>query len=263
MLQRTQALQRTRGRAALAVRPAPNGARIARLHQAGSAKIMWPRTHGPAEAVVLNTAGGLTGGDRFDVTLDLAPGARLTATTQTAERAYESPGDAARVDIRAAVGEGAHLSWLPQETILFDGSHLERRTTIDLAPGATCLALEMLVIGRAAMKEEVRRLSLLDRRTITRGGVPLWMDPLRLTPEALDHPAMLDGAKAIATLVMIGGAVREITHPTADGVAVHQSAWDDKLVIRAAAPDLWPLRQTLLPILDTLTHGALPRVWQR
>ncbi|MGR3491818.1 MAG: urease accessory protein UreD [Shimia sp.] len=263
MLHRAHQMQRTRGRAALSVAPASNGARITRLHQAGSAKVMWPRTHAAAEAVVLNTAGGLTGGDRFDVTLDLAPGARLTATTQTAERVYESPGDAAHVTIAAHVGEGAHLSWLPQETILFDGCHLDRRTTIDLAPGATCLALEMLVIGRAAMKEDVQRLHLLDRRTITRQGMPLWQDPLRLTPETLDHPAMLGGAKAIATLVMVGGAVREITHPTAADVAVHQSYWDDKLVIRAAAPDLWPLRQALLPILDTLTHGALPRVWQR
>ena len=112
--------QRTRGAAHLRIGA---GGALERLFQKGSGKIMLPRCQGPVpEAVFLNTAGGLTGGDRLDYRVELAPHTRLTATTQTAERAYASNDGPAHVDVTLQVGEGAHLDWLPQETILFDRS---------------------------------------------------------------------------------------------------------------------------------------------
>jgi urease accessory protein len=100
------------------------------------------------------------------------------ATTQTAERAYKATGLPARMDVRLTVGPGGWLDWLPQETIVFDRANLDRRTTIDLAPGAGCLALEAVVLGRAAMGETVREIRFRDRREIRRDGAPLWIDPL-------------------------------------------------------------------------------------
>lgn len=256
--------QRTRGKAH--IRLGLDGA-LETLFQQGSGKIMLPRCHGSVpEAVFLNTAGGLTGGDRLDYRIDLAPGARLTATTQTAERAYATNGGVAEVDVTLTVGEGAHLDWLPQETILFDRSALHRTTRIDLAPGATCLFAEMLTLGRAAMGERVETLDLLDRRIVTRDGTALFVDPMRLS--GLDVisrvPAGLGTATALATIVAIAPDVADRLEPlrrTLPETAV-ASAWDDKLVVRAMCPDPYRLRRDVAAILKHLRGADLPRVWQ-
>ncbi len=97
-------MQRVAGRAGAVIGP---GGRLERLWQQGSAKAMLPRMHGRApEVVFLNTAGGLTGGDRLDYTLEVGAGAVVVGTTQTAERAYRSSGGAARVETRLMVGPG-------------------------------------------------------------------------------------------------------------------------------------------------------------
>jgi Urease accessory protein UreH len=156
-------LQRTRGEARVALRDRRGATRLERLRQAGSAKAFLPRIHGPdPEVVFLNTAGGLTGGDRLSYGLALGPGTRAVGTTQTAERAYASPGGRAEVTVDLEIGAGARLDWLPQETILFDRSALARRTEARLAADAELLMLETLQLGRTAMGEEVATLDLAD-----------------------------------------------------------------------------------------------------
>lgn len=263
--------QRLRGSAAVGLDAREGRTRLATLAQSGSAKAMLPRTHGPEpEVVFLNTAGGLTGGDRLSYGLSLAPGARATATTQTAERAYRSPGDAASVRVEIAVGAGASLDWLPQETILFDGASLERQTEIALGAEARLLFVEILVLGRAAMGETVRRLHLRDTRRITRDGAPVFVEPVLLDDARLArgaNPAMLNGARAMATLGLIApgaedalGPLRAL--PETPGVTLAASAWDGRLILRAMASDAWPLRRALAAALSHLRGRALPRVWQ-
>lgn len=256
--------QRTKG--AAHIRFGAGGA-LERLFQKGSGKIMLPRCHGPVpEAVFLNTAGGLTGGDRLDYRIDLAPGTRLTATTQTAERAYASNEGAAEVDVTLTLGEGAHLDWLPQETILFDRAALHRTTKIELADGATCLLAEMLTLGRAAMGETITRLDLVDRRIVTRDGAPLFVDPLRLTGGDVTarDPAGLGAATALATIVAVAPDVDDRLDPLRrilPGTAV-ASAWDGKLVVRAMAAYPYRLRRDVAAVLKHLRGADLPRVWQ-
>jgi len=240
--------------------------RLARLYQAGSAKAMLPPAPG-CEMVMLNTSGGLTGGDRMEILVEQEAGTRLTATTQTAERAYRTTTGRARVSARFSVGPGGHLDLLPQETILFDRSALHREQEVALAHDATCLWVETLVLGRAAMGEAVRQLDLTDRRRISRGGKPVFIENLRLDDAALAGgagPAMLAGSRAFATLVLVApdaadrlGPAREALGP--DGAA---SAFDGKLVARLMAGDGWPLRRAVIRLLHAIRPGPLPRVWQ-
>lgn len=261
-------LERSHGHARVELGPGPCGGRLDRRHQPGSAKaFLHPGASGP-EVVFLNTSGGLTGGDRLSYALDLGPGCRATATTQTAERAYRSTGGAARVTVRHRLGPGAHLDWLPQETILFDASQLQRETVIDLGPGATCLMLEAVVLGRAAMGETVTRLHLRDIRRILREGRPVHVEPLHLsTPALTAGPAILNGARAFATLVMVApGAAEAVTRVREvldePGVAGGTSGFDGRLAIRLMAGDGWPLRRQILRLLAVLRPGPPPRVWQ-
>lgn len=259
--------QRSHGRARVAL----EGGRIVALAQAGSAKAMLhlpPATEAP-QVVFLNTSGGLTAGDRLAFALDLAAG-RATATTQTAERAYRAEGGRAAVEVTLSAGPGARLDWLPQETILFDGAALDRHTRVDLAPDARFLGIETIVLGRAAMGETVATLSLTDQREIRRGGAPLLIDPLRLDSAALaraGQPALLAGARAFATLILAAPGAEDALAPvraalTEPGVTAAATGWDGRLILRAHAPDAWPLRHQLARIVALLRPEPLPRCWQ-
>ncbi|WP_338317721.1 urease accessory protein UreD, partial [Bradyrhizobium ottawaense] len=91
------------------------------LHESGSLRVRFPSPEGEGlSGVFVNTAGGVAGGDSFDINITAGQGSRLTLTTAAAEKVYRAPGAAAQLSIALKVDAGAHLSWLPQETILFD-----------------------------------------------------------------------------------------------------------------------------------------------
>lgn len=262
-------LERVNGAAGVALSRRAGAVRLDRLEQRGSAKAFLPRIHGPVpEVVFLNTAGGLTGGDRLAYALDIGGDGAITGTTQTAERIYSSRGEAAEVTVTLRAGTGARLHWLPQETILFDGAVLTRRTEADLAPDGELLLAETLVFGRAAMGEEVRRLELFDRREVRRAGRPVFLEPLRLNGTTRDGLALLNGARAIATLALVAPGAEDALGPvravleTTEKVEAAASAWDGRCIVRLAAGAAWPLRQAVARVIGTLRGAPLPRVWQ-
>ena len=264
-------MQRSRGKAGVAFSRRGGAVRLDDLHQAGSGKAMLPRVAGDVpEVVFLNTSGGLTSGDRLEFSLNIGPGARVSATTQTAERAYSADSDASGVTVTATVGAGARLDWLPQETILYEHAHLTRRTTIDLVGDATCLICESLVLGRHAMGENPKAATLDDRRLIRRDGRPVWAEALRLTPATLARrasPTLLAEARAMAVVAFVAKGAEDALAPvrrllTEPGVTAAASGWDGRLIVRLMACDGWPLRRQLARILTHLSGRALPRVWQ-
>jgi urease accessory protein len=241
------------------------------LAQAGSARAMLPRSaKDRPEVVFLNTSGGLTSGDRIGFSLALGDGAKAQATTQTAERAYLALEGPASLTVAMTVGAGADLVWAPQETILFEGSDLERRTEIDLGDGASCLMAEMVVLGRRAMGERPRAARLADRRRVTLRGRPLWVEQLRLDEGALalaEGAAVLRGGSAFATLAFLGAgrdaAVDAVCAvPVPEGVTAGVSGWNGRCLMRAVAAEPWPLKVYLGAVLARLTGRPLPRVWQ-
>lgn len=259
-------MQRSKGRAAITM--GPRG--VIDLAQSGSAKVMLPRiTAGPSEIVFLNTSGGLASSDRLDFCVDLRPATRALATTQTAERAYRADAPAI-AQVMHSVGENGWLDWLPQETILFDGAQLNRTTTIDLAAGAGCMLLEMIVLGRQAMGERVSHLHLRDRRIVRQNGRIIHHDALMLDDAALPrltNPAMLNGAVAIATLAVIAPNATDLLAPARNvldepGVTAAASAPPGRLILRLLADDGWPLRRQINRLLGALRPDPLPRIWQ-
>jgi urease accessory protein len=262
-------MQRSRGEAAVRLRLDAGQVRLVDLRQQGSAKAILPRVGAVPEVVFLNTSGGLTGGDRLSYAVGLGDGVTATATTQTAERAYRSSGGAARVEVALDVGAGGWIDWLPQETILFDASALERRTRIDLGEGAGCISLEAVVLGRHAMGEVVERLAFRDRREIRRAGRLVHLEPLVMDTGALAAgQAVLGGARCFASLVMVGDGVADALEPLRRvldeaGVVAAATAYDGRLVCRVMAQEGWPLRRQLARAISVLRRGAvLPRVWQ-
>jgi len=260
---------RAQGAVALSVKQVEGGTALDGLRMSGSLKCLFPRRDRPAvEAVVINTAGGITGGDRFEVSGKAAPGTALTITTQAAERAYRAqPGETGHLSTTLHVGHDARLHWLPQETILFNGCALNRQLRVDLAPDASLLLAEPLILGRAAMGEVVTDAQFRDCIDIRREGQPLFLDRTVLTGDIAAHlarPHVANGASAMALIVYIAAdaaarldRLRAILPETAGASLIGA----DLLVARCLAPDGYALRQSLVPALTYLSNADLPKCW--
>ena len=199
--------QRSRGCASLRFVAARGGTRLADLHQASPMRILFPDVEPgePPLAALVNTSGGLAGGDAVEIAVEIDAGAAACVSTPAAEKIYRSLGPDTRIGTRLKVATGARLEWIPQETILFDGARLARRLEVDLAPGAHLLMGEMLVFGRRARGEALSGGSLLDTWRIRRSGALLWADGLALNddiPGRLANPFGFAGAEAVATLLV-------------------------------------------------------------
>jgi urease accessory protein len=202
-------LQRADGCGRLVLSASENGTRIEDIFERSPTRIMFPRTGSSPvkEAVIINTGGGVAGGDRLECSVNALPGASIAVTSQAAEKVYRALHDPARVATRLKVGESARLAWLPQETIVFNGARIHRTTEIELFSGAELLALEWLVLGRAAHGEIVVGGSVIDGWRVKRDGQLVWADSLRITDGTFVHlsrKALLSSCNAIATLIYFG-----------------------------------------------------------
>lgn len=264
-------LQRARGIARIGTQERDGKTCLQTLFQEGCCKIRLPRTHSSAlEAVFINTAGGITGGDHLQWGASVAPGGRLVVTTQACERSYRSTGNVAHVETTLEIGAGAHLDWLPQETILFEASKLDRRLNIHLEEGATLTAIEAVLLGRDAMGEEALSAEISDNWRIYRQGRLVHAEATRITGELGERHglSLLRSNRAFASVVHIArsadaaglllGRVRALHGPG----LIAASANGERLVIRAMAPTGLALRRLLVPTLVELTGaGSLPRLW--
>ncbi|MBB5572688.1 MULTISPECIES: urease accessory protein UreD [Rhizobium] len=261
--------QRARGRGHLAAKALDGRTRLAELFQDGAAKIRLPDTFDNSmEAVIINTAGGLTGGDRMDWSIVAGPGTRIDATTQACEKIYKASAGTAEVVTSIKVGAGARVDWLPQETILFDRASLSRKLAVDLDETAEFLAVEAILLGRKAMGEAMAQGLFRDRWRIRRAGRLIHAEELRLDGDVAAltaERAVLSGQVAFATLLYAGPLAETYlakVRPLVEGHMGGVSQWRDKLVVRLAAPDGFALRKILIPVISALRNAApVPKVW--
>jgi urease accessory protein len=194
-------LQRADGCGRVVLIGSENGTRVEDIFERSPIRVMFPRTGHRAveEAVLINTAGGVAGGDRLELCVTALPGASIAVTSQAAEKVYRALNEPARVATRLKAHESARLAWLPQETIVFNWARLHRTTEIELVRGAELLALEWLVLGRAAHGEVVIGGNITDSWRVKRDGRLAWADSFHLHRKAL-----LSDCHAIATLIYFG-----------------------------------------------------------
>ena len=261
-------LQRARGTIDLAM----TDGKLARFYQSGSAKVFMPKTYAQTTEVVLtNTAGGLTGGDEFEIKVGADGDMHLTISTQTAERVYRAL-DAQNAEIRVnmTVTGAASLHWLPQETILFDGAGFSRDLNVQMDEGANFLASEMMVFGRTAMQETLREGHVRDQWRIWRDGSLIHAEAFRIDGQIvqkLHRKASAAGNVCFATTIYVScdaeakaETVRKFFNSFVD-VQTAVSAWNGKLVIRNLCNDTARLKKILAQFIENFRQIANPRVW--
>jgi len=245
----------------------PRGSVLENVRQSGSMKALFPRGAG-LTAVMLNTAGGVTGGDRFKVDAVSGSDSTLTMTTQAAERIYRAqPGTRGEIDVALTVEPGAVMNWLPQETIIYDHASARRRLTAKVAPDATLLAVEPLIFGRRAMGETLTHADFSDHWRIWRDDELIFADTLRLkgcVDDVLAGRATGAGAGAMASVLMIKPNAETMLEPLRALLPATGAAGlirPGVLFARMLAVDGFALRQTLIPALTLLSGGPIPRTW--
>jgi urease accessory protein len=263
------AANRARGAVSFDVQVRDGATRRGRLHESGSLRVRFPSPEDEGlSAVFVNTAGGVAGGDRFDIDIEACEGARLTLTTAAAEKVYRAAGAPAQLNITLKVAANAHLAWLPQETILFDRSRVARRIDIDLAESASLLLCEIIVFGRSAMGERMREGEFTDRWRLRRSGRLVFAENIRLDGDIdakLAKPAIAKGGGAIGTALIVPGdeplveRIRALAETFGGEVGI--SSWNGFAMARFCAQDAMRLRADMMAVLGCASGQRLPRLW--
>jgi urease accessory protein len=275
-LARDDDLQRANGVGRITLRGSDHDTEVVDVYQKFPTRIMLPTIGDGAvrEAVVVNAAGGIAGGDRLELEVTALGNALVAVTSQAAEKIYRALNQPARVVTKLKVRDAAKLAWLPQETIIFNSARIHRQTEIDLGAGAELMALEWLVLGRAAHGEEVACGHIRDRWLVRRDGRLVWADSFLIAEETFAHlrrRALLSDCKAIGTLLYFGPHLDrrlDLLRDLAQSVACHCAATmvGGLIVVRLAAPASSDLRIALVYLLQHFDKGdaspfRVPKMW--
>jgi urease accessory protein len=267
--------QRARGEARARFELAGARSEAARVFETGGLRLRFPRAEAECEAVLINTGGGMAGGDRAKIEMTVGANARAFVTTQSAEKIYRCEGEPVRVETSLAVERGGALVWAPQETLLFEASDLERRLEADVAADGALTIVEGIVFGRLASGETQIAARLSDRWRVRRAGRLVFAEALRLTnaAAALDRPAVGAGARAIATILCVApdaeasalklrAALEAVAAEPGERLDVGASGFDGLATARLASPSSSRLRAALIAAMLALHGREPPRVWR-
>jgi urease accessory protein len=261
-------LQRSQGSGRLVVSGSDRGTRIIDVCERSPIRIMFPKINNAIEeAVLINTGGGIAGGDCLQYDVTALPNASITLTTQAAEKVYRALDEPARVSTILNVHENAKLAWLPQETIIFNKARLHRQMDVQLYGSAELIALEWLVLGRAAHGEQVSSGNITDSWRVKKDDRLIWADSFRIADDVYPHvreKALISHCIALGTLIYSGTDVdarleifRRISAAMQCRCAV--TAVAGLMIARFAAKEALELRNGLRAFLQQ--SFRVPKMW--
>jgi urease accessory protein len=206
----------------------------------------------------VGSAAGPIGGDRFDLSVRVARGASLELRAAAATLVLPGPtrdgtGCPSTIDQRVCVEEGAVLRWSPEPQILVAGCDHRVTSEVDLAPDASLVWKEEVVLGRHGEPTG----SLLQGLRVDRAGRPLVRSELPVGPRwpGSSSAAGLGAARAVGSLLVVGPLARMVVPPIDDrpnGIraAVMELA-DDAVVVNVVGPRPDAVRRALAAAMPT------------
>jgi urease accessory protein len=254
----------------LARSPGTQRTSLTRLYETGGLRLRFPKTAAATcEGVIMNTSGGIAGGDVLTIDCRLSDSAQAVLTTQSAEKIYRADSIDAQMHISLNLAAQSTLAWLPQEAILFDGARLARRLNVAMTGSATLTILEMVVFGRTAATERLGSGALRDQWRVRRDGKLIFAEAVKLDgplADVLERPAVARGARAVATLLHIAPQVDSrldgLRHHLTDAKSdCGASCFNGIILARFASADATRVRTDARRAAEYIHSGTMPRVW--
>lgn len=236
-------------------------------------KALYPEGDAVCHSIIVHPPAGIVGGDQLEIDARVGPHGHALLTTPGAAKWYRSAGAWAQQRNVLAVGEGACLEWLPQETIVFNGALARLDTTVTLDAGARYIGWEVLCLGRGA-GERFERGHCHPAVSLFRGGKPLWIERGGIEAGGLRmrSPAGLKGRTVCGTLVAAAEnadaidlvACRALTAKAGDtavtrlpGLLVARYLGDSSEAAKQYFVSVWAC---VRPVVAGRA-AALPRIW--
>ena len=265
-------LQRSHGSLGLSLAARDGRTAIRSWYQSGAAKARAPKvySHRGIEALLINTSGGLTGGDTLDISLAVGEEASGVFTSQASEKIYRSLGGTASIKVDLSVAAAGRGYWVPQDTIFFDGASLSRDLRLMAAESSEFLIMEPLVFGREAMGERVSKGHYRDRWRVSVDGQLIFAEEARLDGDIgshLERPALGRGATAFLTGLYRGAAMAEKRDalrgiPCGEGMSAGASLLREALSFRLAAREPADMRCWMAAAYRLLSGLPPPVAWR-
>jgi urease accessory protein len=221
--------------------------------------------------IIVHPPGGIAGGDRLNINVDVAEGAWAQLTSPGAAKWYRANGPAYQ-QVELSVKTGATLEWLPQETIVFSAAQAELSTRIDLEGNARLFYWDVIALGRPASGERFELGHFQSALDIRRDGQLIWHERQRIVGAdgLLDSPIGLDGQPVFATLLVTGEIdselleqCRSLPHAVRGdltqlpGLLVARCLASEALLARGWLIDLWRLLRPAMLGREAVS----PRIW--
>jgi urease accessory protein len=185
---------------------------VARAFATSPLKLLLPNNHGPGAWVYVATlGGGLVGGDRIDLRLNVASGGAALLGTQASTKVYRSA-DGCGQRIAVVAGDEATVALVPDPVVCFAGAHYDQQTRVTLGRDASLLLVDGYTSGRKARGERWQFGHLASRTTVERGGRAVLIDATRLDPRHGPLAHRMGRFDVVLTVVAMGprmSAVRE------------------------------------------------------
>jgi urease accessory protein len=244
---------------------------IKRFYQSGSAKVFYHKHKQPIkELVLVNTAGGLTSGDKFNYDIDIIKNSNTFVTTQTAERVYKGLEDNAKININLKVDNSSKLFWIPQELILFNLCNFTRNIEVKIQPKSNFLMAESMIFGRTAMGEILEKGFIKDNWKIFLNEKLIHAEAICLSDNIKDNLSNIASAQdgvAVSNIFIYGKSFlskqNEITTliKNSEDVLLSHSIWNDKILVRIVAKDAFNLKKIQKELILIFSDNVLPKVW--
>ena len=171
---------------------------------------------------MLTYGGGLVGGDKINLKVELEEHTRLVLVTQGSTKLFKSPSRAvvSRQTLDVKIGSGAALCYLPEPTQPFTGSVYEQRQTFYVEPdgSSSLLMLDWVSEGRPARGESWTLWGWKGRNEVrafdpkSRGRL-LLRDVVMLTDDNLGGVGLVektDEMGVFGTLIIYGSQFKDL-----------------------------------------------------
>ena len=260
------------------------GARSTLIHRRHLGPLMVQKPFYPegdlCHVYLIHPPAGVVGGDRLEISVNVAEQAQALITTPGSGKFYRSAGPTARLTQHLSVASHASLEWLPQDTILFAGCEVDMLTRVQLAPGASFVGWEIICLGRPSSGEafdhgRCRQRFELWRDSLTGESQPLVTDRSLLAggDELLHAQWGLQGQPVTATMlatpatIEMRDAARNAINGSNFAGGFSATLLDDVLVCRflgkqgAQARQVFTQAWTAIRPLMINRPACEPRVW--